>query len=89
MIIGFIVACIVFLFTKLIGIIVDFLPEITIPSFTLPYTVQNIFSWAQYFLPMNTVLFGIGATCLLTVFRCGVALFRFVKSFIPGISGGG
>lgn len=89
MILGFIISVIAFLITSFFDFVIGLLPTVTIPSVVFPESVRSFFSAAQYFLPMTTVVWAFGAVMLLTFIRLAVAVLRFVKSFIPGISGGG
>lgn len=48
----------------------------------------SIFSGIAYFLPMTSIIALFNIKISVIVFRIAVAVFKFVKSFIPGISGG-
>lgn len=69
--------------------LIDKLPAI---DFVLPFEMVNqasvILSGVAYFIPFATLIPLFTLKLTVVGFRIAVAVFKFVKSFIPGISGG-
>lgn len=69
--------------------LIDKLPSI---YFVLPLEMVNqasvILSGVAYFIPFATLIPLFALKIYVINFRVAVAVFKFVKSFIPGISGG-
>lgn len=89
MILTFIIALILSLVSKFFGLIISIIPDFNIPDFTVPSSMSNILAFVNYLLPMDTMWIAFHAVMVLTLIRLTVAVLRFIKSFIPGISGGG
>lgn len=89
MILTFIIALILSLVSKFFSVVISLIPDFNIPDFTVPQSMTNILQFVNYFLPMDTMFVAFHSVILLTLIRLTVAVLRFIKSFIPGISGGG
>ena len=89
MILTFIIALILSLVSKFFSVVISLIPDFDIPDFYVPSSMYNIIQFVNYFLPMNTMFIAFHSVIMLTLIRLTVAVLRFLKSFIPGISGGG
>ena len=89
MILTFIIALVMSLMAKFLTVVVGLIPDFNIPDIVVPQSMSTIIQLVNYFLPMGTMYYAVHATLLLTLIRLTVAVLRFIKSFIPGISGGG
>lgn len=89
MILTFIIALLLSLVSKFFGLIISIIPDFDIPNFVVPQSMYNILQFINYLLPMDTMFIAFHAVIVLTLIRLTVAVLRFIKSFIPGISGGG
>ena len=89
MILTFIIALFLSLMTKFVSLVIGLIPDFDIPDIVVPECMTTVIQIVNYLLPMNTLWYAFHATLLLTLIRLTVAVLRFIKSFIPGISGGG
>lgn len=87
MLLIFLLSIVYNLLDTLITWFINALPQINIPVWSVPSSMQSIISVANYFLPMNAIWLALQVIMGITLTRIVLAILLRIKSFIPLISG--
>lgn len=71
---------------KVVGVILDLLPNVSIPIFEVPNLIVQIINLLNYILPMDTLATLFGFTIAITSFRVTLAIVNKILHLIEVIS---